>query len=100
MDSKSAERCSNCRFWFPTALEIGQCRRRAPLPLVKIENDSRWGRAFSDGDYGVHVFAETHEYVWCGDWQAKNDKPAAVYADYLADHGHAEAADVLRRMGL
>lgn len=34
---------------------------------------------------------------WCGDWQAREPRfEVQVYADWLTDHGHQEAADTLR----
>lgn len=36
---------------------------------------------------------------WCGDWAAQEPRcEVRVYADWLDDHGHAEAAEMLRRL--
>lgn len=61
--------CATCRHFVPNAvdLRIGQCRARAPVPLVAGMRQTPAGPApVIDG-----FFAPVGRDIWCGDYGAK-----------------------------
>jgi hypothetical protein len=65
-------KCAQCKFWEPTVINdtarpIGQCRRRAPVPvLVGQAQHPVTGQPFPiiNG-----YFPETRPDIWCGDFE-------------------------------
>lgn len=80
------EKCGNCKFWldsepnYITDNKYGYCRIRV------VEKSS-----------GISGFHFIRKNDWCGEYEPKGNSYAAVHADYLEEHGHKEAADVLRQ---
>jgi Bacterial RNA polymerase, alpha chain C terminal domain len=82
MTEEREAQCVNCRFWLAGHEDIGECRRRAPLPTLRPLHcpDGALGTQFA-------YWPVTSNNSWCGEFEAKSE---GANAELLALSVNAE----------
>lgn len=62
--------CGNCRHWLSADTAIGECRRRAPLPVLKSHLPASAGAAGREAEWPITIRVD-----YCGDFQAESVGP-------------------------